>query len=318
MKHAIYGDVQMVPVSSIKELPRNKTIHPDFDPYGRDSWLVENLDTHGILEPLLLKPDRTLHGGHRRIGWAKLRKIELVPCIVVKPGDDNAVYESTQMHRHMTVYAKCVLYREKLSELIKRGGDSAKKNLRLRWEHTGDAPGAGGGGAKADDNIVNQEWIRCEQVLGVSRRVLIRGVKLLDKIDELIASAVPSEIDRANRVLSIFRNQGMEPARRMLGETDAIAETDEPDCINWQDDDEADEQHATKSKKGGKSKEKAGVVKFAKKDDEPQAPWIVESLKCLGRIEELTKKHKAYSPVVQASLNAIEKEINGGSAKRAA
>lgn len=307
MKHDLGDKIITVPLESLHLAATNKGIHADFDPHGRDAWLIDDIRQHGILFPLLVHPNRGIEDGRRRFHCAKYLKETEVRVLVLADTENGAAFSSAQLARTMTLYAKCVLYREKLIDMVRCGEDARGKNLKLR--HTLGEP-AGAGGTSADDTALNQEWIKCEEALGVSRRYMVRGIKMLETLEAMTASGQPDEIDRATRILSVFRNRGLRAARRMLGENDSPDDEAEPDCIDWHDDN--DEARAP-------AKGNAKVKKFAKKNSPDQsAPWKTEVLKYLGLIETLAKKNKAYSPIVRDSLNAIERDMTGGPAKRVA
>ena len=244
MAYEIERQVIDLPIDRIKINPKNKQIHDDFDPRGRDAWLVEDIRANGIADPVTVFPNGLLDDGHRRLFSVKHLKRTTIPAIILKTTDEEAAYRSAQLACQMKIFAKCLLYREKISALVERCSKQRAANFKMKL-----------GSSVADSNLVHQEWIKLETVLNVSRRNLTAGVKLLARIDQMRESDDPDQIELANRAEFIFRNQGIKPTLRMLGELQSDDGSDneiddlEPDCGAWRSDEDDDPAHQSKPTK---------------------------------------------------------------------
>lgn len=191
--------ISKVSVNSLWASARHN-IHRPFDEGGIDSWLVYNIRQYGILCPLIISPSYEILDGTRRWRAAKAVGRRTVPC-VVWDGPPDTAFESAQLHRNLSTYAKCVLYRDTIEDLITAGQENSKRAL------------AGQAVLDLDD-----DWIKLESVLGVKQRTLIRGVKLLSKIDAWKAGKSDSKRERAVKWETVFREIGLYPALRLKGE----------------------------------------------------------------------------------------------------
>ena len=63
MPYEIERHVIDLPVDRIKINPRNKLVHDDFDPLGRDAWLVDDIRQHGVADPVTVFPNGMLDDG---------------------------------------------------------------------------------------------------------------------------------------------------------------------------------------------------------------------------------------------------------------
>ena len=274
MPYEIERQIIDLPIDRIRINPRNKRVHDDFDPHGRDSWLVEDIREHGVLDPVMLFPNGMLDDGHRRLFSVKYLKRATIPAIVLKATDEAAAFHSAQLARQMKVFAKCVLYREQIGELVKRGHEQRERNLR-----------AGLGSSVADANIGHQEWIKLETILNVSRRNLTAGVKLLDRLDAMREGADADKAELAGRAEFIFRNQGIKPTLRMLDDIDAeeceIGDL-EPDCGAWRSE---EDEPKIKSKKRGPRRA------ARKPEAELRRTGLAAAAKHLQLFEKLTARH---------------------------
>ena len=66
--------VLLIGVGELRESPEQKQIHADFDPAGKDAWLVDDIRQHGILLPLLVDAHKQVRDGHRRLAAARRQR----------------------------------------------------------------------------------------------------------------------------------------------------------------------------------------------------------------------------------------------------
>lgn len=278
-----------VPVCKLTVSPDNALIHADIDFAGRDSWFLEDIRNQGILMPLIIHEDYEVGEGHRRLAAAKKLKLERVPCLMAKGADKKTVFNSAQLGRHLTLFAKCAMHRRRIEELVQRGKDHQQRNLRQASDHQG----------RGDADPLQQDWIRMEEVLGVSRDSLIRGVKLLSTIEALTRDPSFDEKQRGLRICAIFRCRGLNPALRMMGEKIKPGSGDtEPDVGAWQ----ADDGEPVPAKPARKT-----VKKCAAKD----GPAVIEMLPLehvVGYVCEIRRTfshHGIRGPEVDSALALI-------------
>ena len=104
MPYEIERQIIDLPIDRIRINPRNKRVHDDFDPHGRDSWLVEDIREHGVLDPVMLFPNGMLDDGHRRLFSVKYLKRATIPAIVLKATDEAAAFHSAQLGHSRALY----------------------------------------------------------------------------------------------------------------------------------------------------------------------------------------------------------------------
>lgn len=201
--------IQNVPIHQLKPSDR-QDIHAPWDRYGRDAWLVVSVAAHGILTPLLVAPDGTIIDGWRRWNAAKATGLTEVPCVSYDGNFDTA-FESSQLGRNLTVYAKVLLYRVQIESLI----EAARHNSLVALQ--GKKPAS-----------VEEQWECLESILGVKRRTLTRGATLLAELEQQEKSKNVKTRDRAHKLRHVFRTAGLHPALRMIGEEDSENEDAEP------------------------------------------------------------------------------------------
>lgn len=78
-------------VSNLKPHPLNQEIYGDTE---IDSVFLESIKTHGILEPLVVKPDGTVISGHRRWKAAIALGLAEVPCRIIEYASQLAEQEA--------------------------------------------------------------------------------------------------------------------------------------------------------------------------------------------------------------------------------
>lgn len=310
-----------VQVSRLRESPEQKRIHADFDPQGADAWLVEDIRRRGILVPLLILPDCLVKEGHRRLAVARYLKLQTVLCLVVTAGDAAEVFQSAQLGRVLTVYAKCVLYRPLIEQAVAKGKEIKRGNLRA-----GDV-------VPESAERIEQQWIQIEKVLGLNRRTLQRGVKLLSEIQSLSRSAQPDARQRAERIVTTFRNHGLMPALRLIDADAPNYETNEGDPGQWEVQD-AKRQASARGRAAGKlsgAKRRAKsqlstpslnpkAVAPAATPETPVAPpvslqptyapdqWQQDCYKALATLEKHLRP-RVWCTVVQGSLSMLEQYV---------
>lgn len=198
--------VRYLRIENIKDDPTNHDYHSEFDPGARDSALCDDIAVHGVLLPILLRPDgETICDGHRRKWASEYCGLDEIPAIVLSD-DDDAVFRSAQLHRNLSIFAKCKLHRAAIESLVKRA--NAIKGSRN----------------SAQDEELADDWDKLVAVLGVDRQTLMKGVRLLARIEELRASGTSKNTRLATLIETTFRNRGYRPAADLAGDPDQVAD----------------------------------------------------------------------------------------------
>lgn len=282
-------------LDDIVESRVRQAIHPDIDLQARDAWLLENIQQYGILQPVLVTPGGSLIDGHRRLACARHLQLATIPACVIEAGDE--AFASAQLSRQLTIYAKCVLYREQIGVALAQGKAARKAHLLY-------APGDSG----EDDG---QLWIRLEESLGTNRQLLSKGARLLDKLDEMRDNG--ENPDKIARLTHIFRNRGVGPARRMLGETTGTTTptADEPvDCALWGGD--------TRNKSKPTKKRRRVHTPSAEEatEDEPSTKelarkdkWEAEVLRLFEQIELILLDNFSMTPELREQVDNLKNEF---------
>lgn len=324
----IAREITATPVGNLKANPKNAHVHADIDAAGRDAWLLADIKTNGVLLPILVTPSGMIVDGHRRWQLAKKAKLEAVPCIVLQEGDAANAFGSAQLARQLSLFAKCVIYRNRIEELLDESLAARAQNFRAGVEARG----------RGDSSGAHQTWIEIEEVLGASRRWLTRGVTLLKEIEGIAASKDHDEKERAARVLAIFRNRGLKPALRMLGHKDKdIADDDGEDTNDpgsWRCDDSPEPKRNRKPRelarvdtmvKGPEAVEEAeatpgdddapatipfkSVVEGSGLQHVKREQWRSQVLAYVGRIEGVLLGAATLTPERSRMLNALADDV---------
>jgi len=274
--------VRQIPITKISENPANWELHGAFDPHGRDKWLVDDVREHGVLMPLIVLGDGALYDGHRRRRAAWFVGMQTVPVVVLDSAESAAAYKSAQLGRTMSVYAKCLLYRNDIEKAVEESRLQSVANLQNQGDRTPERSDA------------NELWVELELILGKSRRVLAGGIKLLQTIEEMRAKG---EYDKAARLENTFRDRGHSPAMRLLGEKETPL-SDEVDPQDWQDGDDKETRNKRRAKQQAR---KQLAIAACEKETNRQ-----ESLKLLARLESSMKADGSYCPRAKRAFDELE------------
>lgn len=302
MCYEVRTTVVHVPVTRLRESPKNRLLHSDIDFHGRDSLLLDDIQQHGILLPLIVLPDYEVKDGHRRLAAAKKAGLAVVPCLIAESGDGDAMFTSAQLARHLSLFAKCVLHRELIEGLIARTEAVRQANLKFQDRV-----------AENDAEAVETEWIRTVEALGASRRFLAEGVRLLAHLEGMHCSVDPAIRERAGRALQIFRNRGLKPALRLLGESDNVGDDGEPDVIEWQHNDADDAPAKPKAEKPAKAAagDKPATIPMA-------GNWKTIGLRYVADLRALLIEHKADTQETDRACAALNSAFRGKAERAAA
>ena len=117
------------PVDRIKPHPINATLYGD----TCDEALIESIKEQGILDPLVILPDGTLLGGHRRLAAAQQLKMTTVPVHIMPVSDERdpvGVIIGLNVHRPKTPAMKVREYAALLEiEARKAKGRQGRRNI---------------------------------------------------------------------------------------------------------------------------------------------------------------------------------------------
>lgn len=179
-------------------------IHASFDPDGVDKDLVESIAKDGVLIPIQVNKDWKVLEGHRRIAGSVHNKLTDIIAIEVPRELEDKIFTAAQLGRHMTTYAKCVLYCNRIQVILAQS-ELNQSGSRLAIESTDGA------------------WAELEAVLAANRRTLTRGVKLLNEIIAWENDEDINKVEYGKKARHIFRQFGLYPCLRMLGQLDEIS-----------------------------------------------------------------------------------------------
>jgi hypothetical protein len=278
--------IQTFRVAELIENPESTSIHADFDPAGADAWLVDDIRANNVVVPIIVRPDKVISDGHRR------RRACLHLGITDIPGFQSSdVFRSAQLARHMGTYARCMLYRAEIEQLVSEGKAAKLANL----------PNVGADGPRRD---IEQEWIKLEKILGVERATLTKGVKLLADLDTMRND--PDLTHQAAKIAHIFRNRGLWPALRMLGEETASV-ADEVDCRRWETDEKPRQKKPPKK-----------FVKCAKKPAPKKEHWQTKLLSHIRDIRAAFDKRGLLDDDTNGAIVTLERAIDTPALKVAA
>ncbi len=146
------------------------------------SDLVESIRVNGILSPVLVRPDGEdsyeMISGHRRMHAAKIVGLTMIPAIVRKMSDDEAVVymvDSNIQREELLPSEKAFAYKMKM-EAVKRGAGRPSKENSCQ----------NGTNYRADYELSNQ--------VGESARTIQRFIRLTELIPELLDMVDSKEI----------------------------------------------------------------------------------------------------------------------------
>lgn len=295
-----------VPLVDLVDNTANADYHGTLDVHGKDAWFVEDVAAHGVLMPLLLSPDgRTISDGHRRKAAAMHCGLESVPCVVLAAGD-NAAFASAQLGRELSLYAKCRLYAERIRPLVDKGA------AQVGLHNT--VPDEAERAAAVEE--LDEAWVAVEEVLGVSRKSLRQGVKLLDKLNAFAASTDPREVATATKVTHVFRDRGLRPAQRLLGEEDddacdPIEQAQHPDCSSWSAHDTSPiKRPAPKAQaQASPSPARAAKKRASTKKVDMSGLWRDDCLYLLSEVKAVLEDAGELTTQRDAAINALREAL---------
>jgi ParB-like chromosome segregation protein Spo0J len=171
---------------------------------------VDDIKAHGVLMPIILEGDGcTIQDGHRRCQAAEHAGIDTVPAVVLS-GDTDAAFLSAQLGRNLSTYAKCVLHRGRIEQLVAQGNAVKVKNATKQP-------------TEADLELAEAHadaWMLVEEVLDTPRDTLRRGARLLARIEKLRAGSSKEKV-KADKLETTFKDRGLWPALELDGEKKA-------------------------------------------------------------------------------------------------
>lgn len=138
------------------------------------SDLVESIRVNGILSPVLVRPDGEdsyeMISGHRRMHAAKIVGLTMIPAIVRKMSDDEAIVymvDSNIQREELLPSEKAFAYKMKMDAVKRGAGRPSKENSCQN-----------GTNYRADYELSNQ--------VGESARTIQRFIRLTELIPELL------------------------------------------------------------------------------------------------------------------------------------
>jgi hypothetical protein len=189
---------EYVPIGFLRPDDGRSDVHADFDAYGADALLVEDIARHGVLVPLVVVQDGKryiVQDGRRRLLAARLIGLDELPCVVV---DRPIPGPSLALGRQQGTYARIVACRKRIERLI-----AAERN------------------ADTDRHLhVERDWQALERATGLCRRTLRLAMRILayvETLDDSTRGVSPSR-GTAERIRTEWRNHGLSHALRMCPE----------------------------------------------------------------------------------------------------
>ena len=201
--------MQQININELKPHPRNNEF---FDDMSGEKWkeFIESIKTRGVIEPIVITPDKVVVSGHQRVRACKELGIKTVMCDVHTYNSEDEVLQGL------------------LESNIRRRGDvggSAKK-VGLRIKELERIYGIKNGGDRgnqykeADSNNYNlPKQTDLAEKLGMSMQTLQNYKKLTEMIPEL-EELVDTGIATPTTALAIMRNLSEDEQLEMISSLD--------------------------------------------------------------------------------------------------
>lgn len=206
--------MQQINTNELKPHPRNNEF---FDDMSGEKWkeFIESIKTRGVIEPIVITPDKVVVSGHQRVRACKELGIKTVMCDVHTYNNDDEILQDlleTNIRQRGDVGGSAKKVGLRIKELeriygIKNGGSGYYGNQHNKNEELGNnfvAP-------KTEKDLANE--------IGLDVRTLQNYKKLTEMIPEL-EELVDTGITTPTTALAIMRNLSEEEQLEMISSLD--------------------------------------------------------------------------------------------------
>ena len=206
--------MQQININELKPHPRNNEF---FDDMSGEKWkeFIESIKTRGVIEPIVITPDKVVVSGHQRVRACKELGIKTVMCDVHTYSNDDEILQDlleTNIRQRGDVGGSAKKVGLRIKELeriygIKNGGSGYYGNQYNKNKELGNnfvAP-------KTEKDLANE--------IGLDVRTLQNYKKLTEMIPEL-EELVDTVITTPTTALAIMRNLSEEEQLEMISSLD--------------------------------------------------------------------------------------------------
>ena len=207
--------MQQININELKPHPRNNEF---FDDMSGEKWkeFIESIKTRGVIEPIVITPDKVVVSGHQRVRACKELGIKTVMCDVHTYNSEDEILQD--------------LLETNIRQRGDVGGSAKKVGLRIKeLERIYGIKQGGSGfyGNKHTENNVettnNSETLKTQEQLakemGISVDTLNNYKKLTEMIPEL-EELVDTGIAKPTTALAIMRNLSEDEQLEMISSLD--------------------------------------------------------------------------------------------------
>ena len=207
--------MQQININELKQHPRNNEF---FDDMSGEKWkeFIESIKTRGVIEPIVITPDKEIVSGHQRVRACKELGIKTVMCDVHTYNSEDEILQD--------------LLETNIRQRGDVGGSAKKVGLRIKeLERIYGIKQGGSGfyGNKHTENNVetpnNSETLKTQEQLakemGISVDTLNNYKKLTEMIPEL-EELVDTGIAKPTTALAIMRNLSEDEQLEMISSLD--------------------------------------------------------------------------------------------------
>lgn len=196
--------MQQININELKPHPRNNEF---FDDMSGEKWkeFIDSIKTRGVIEPIVITPDKVIVSGHQRVRACKELGIKTVMCDVHTYNNDDEILQD--------LLETNIRQRGDVGGSAKKVGLRIKELERIYGIHNG-------GDRKSDSNnfsLISQTDLADK--LGMSMQTLQNYKKLTEMIPEL-EELVDTGIATPTTALAIMRNLSEEEQLEMISSLD--------------------------------------------------------------------------------------------------
>lgn len=195
--------MQQININELKPHPRNNDF---FDDMIGEKWkeFKESIKTRGVIEPIVITPDKEIVSGHQRVRACKELGIKTVMCDVHTYNNEDEILQD--------------LLETNIRQRGDVGGSAKKVGLRIK-ELDRIYENSRGGDRKSNPNNYGLNHEQMAKMMGISVSTLENYKKLTEMIPEL-EELVDTGIATPTTALAIMRNLPEEEQLEMISSLD--------------------------------------------------------------------------------------------------
>lgn len=198
--------MQQININELKPHPRNNEF---FDDMGGEKWkeFIESIKTRGVIEPIVITPDKVVVSGHQRVRACKELGVKTVMCDVHTYNNEDEILQD--------------LLETNIRQRGDVGGSAKKVGLRIKELERiyGIRDGSYGKQKILDSNNLSLKQTDLADKLGMSMQTLQNYKKLTEMIPEL-EELVDTGITTPTTALAIMRNLSEDEQLEMISSLD--------------------------------------------------------------------------------------------------